>query len=286
MGGRGTSLKTAEDEFLLDVLSTTKLIRQINLCINCSFIFQNPTYSSLELKRLYGEKRVNIIGFYRKAGKAPGDLWESDKAQSLNEERRRFYANWIIEKRASKVLDYGGGSGENLADERLSGIVRYTWNFGEDADSKSEVKVVRSLSECGIVDAVIHTHVLEHEPVPIIGLKWLRKISKSNGWLMLEVPFDYFERLITRRPGAVWHVNHFNRSTLARLLNRAGWSCKNIELSYRSYQNRNQLCFVLECQPSSYHESALSGSNYFPMLIDFAKWLFFRIRSKFDNANN
>lgn len=270
---RPGSLQAAEDAFLLDRFGTAVLERSLSLCLSCSFIFQNPTYSRRDLERIYGVQRTNICDLYMQAGYSPSDLWDSAEARRTERQRRSHYTDWLLRQKPQRILDYGGNKGQNIASPLLAGTTRYLYDFENTQGEGNGIQTVADPSACRDIDAILHTHVLEHEPDPQNGLMCLRRCVSPRGRLLLEVPFDYFERLLSHRPGAIWHVNHFNRSTLRRLLARAGWVWESIAVEHRPYQNGFQVCLVAECRPRGAANRDVRNIWMMQWVVDLAVWL-------------
>ena len=109
-----------EDQFLLERLEKTTIIRSIFLCRSCFFLFQNPTYDHVELNNLYNNERPGILKHYKAVGVTAEDLWDSELSKKNLAERQKRYAHEIIARRGRKVLDYGGGAGINLTHPSLN----------------------------------------------------------------------------------------------------------------------------------------------------------------------
>ena len=242
-------LRDAENQILLGRLERKSLVRQIYLCLSCSFLFQNPTYDAHELQQIYGEAGPRSVDYYESVGKSAKDLWASPIARKHSNERQSTYADAILASGASQILDYGGGSGINLQHSLLNHTKRYVYDFGKDSVSEKKIISIKSLETEKCFDFILHTHVLEHERDPISSLKKLRQLIAPKGTLYLEVPFDYTERIISRRPGAIWHVNHFNRKTIVEVGMRAGWWCKEIRVTRLPYSHLFLNCIVALMKP-------------------------------------
>ena len=61
------------------------------------------------------------------------DLWASTVSQKKLAERQSRYANEIINRGGTKILDYGGDSGINLLHCSLNDTERYVYDFGRDS---------------------------------------------------------------------------------------------------------------------------------------------------------
>jgi len=243
------SLVDAEDQFLLDRLKRRSLIRFTYLCCSCSFLFQNPTYDEEDLLLLYSNKGKGTIDYYKNVEKPEKDLFSFTLTQEHLKERQKRYAELIVSSQAANILDYGGSSGTNLMHPLLEDKDRYVYNFGKDSKLEKGIIVIKSLDIKNHFDYILNTHVLEHEPDPKATLKKLRQLIAPDGHLYIEVPFEYTERILTRRPGAIWHINYFNRKTIIEIAEKAGWRCERFEIRPLPYGHLILNCIVAIMRP-------------------------------------
>ncbi|MEA3428046.1 MAG: class I SAM-dependent methyltransferase [Thermodesulfobacteriota bacterium] len=241
----------AEDQFFLEQLKKSTLVRTIYLCRSCYLLFQNPTYDHVDLKNLYNKSGPGIIRYYKAVGLTAEDLWASTVSQKKMAERQSRYANEIINRGGTKILDYGGGSGINLLHRSLNDTERYVYDFGRDSSPEYGIHLIKSLNVDHRFNFILHTHVLEHEPDPQFSLSKLRQLISPEGSLLLEVPFEYAERFLTRRPGAVWHVNYFNRKSIIEIAERTGWFCETIKIKNLPYGHISINCIIAILRPGS-----------------------------------
>ncbi len=273
-------LALAENQLLLAKLKLDKYERALSLCLSCSFLFQNPTYDGNDLKNIYDPDNVGYAEISQKVGKTPKDLWDSDRGRENTQKRQERYGKLIQSFKSTRILDYGGGKGENLLSETIKNTERYVFNFGVSDLAGDDLKLLPGLTADLTFDFILHTHVLEHEPDPAGSLSKLREIIEPQGVLYIELPFEYWERFITRRPGAIWHVNYFNRNTLIMTANKAGWVCTDIEIKLRPYSNNIIPCLSAVLRPR--HDSTSRGATHklINYLYDFMKFAQFRAVGK------
>lgn len=245
------SLVDAEDQFLLERLKRTSLIRSTSLCFSCSFLFQNPTYDNEDLKNIYGNKGKGITGYYKEMENSGKDAFLLTLAQQNLKRRQKRYAESIVNLHGTSILDYGGGNGINLVHPLLKDTKRYVYDFGKDTRLEKDVIAIKNLEIEDHFDFILNTHVLEHEPDPQATLRKLRQLITPAGHLYLEVPFEYSERLLTRRPGAIWHVNYFNRKTIIEIAERTGWFCETIKIKNLPYGHFSITCIIATLRPAS-----------------------------------
>lgn len=267
----------AEDQFLLERLKKSILTRTIYLCRSCYLLFQNPTYDHVDLKNLYNKSDPGIIRCYESVGLTAEDLWASTVSQKRLTERQSRYANEIINRGGTKILDYGGGSGINLLHSSLKDTKRYVYDFGRDSLPEDRIHLIKSLNVDHCFNFILHTHVLEHEPDPHFSLTKLRQLISPEGVLLLEVPFEYAERLLTRRPGAVWHVNYFNRKSIIELAERTGWSCETIKIKKLPYGHMSINSIVAIFSLASKGKKRKGSSENIQIVYDVILSLFMRL---------
>ena len=244
------SLTEAENQFLLLNLKKSRVERNLYLCRECSFLFQNPTYGKEDLKNLYGATGSNIKDCYQCAKKSEIACWSLSAKNNLAKRRER-YANAITSIGKNHILDYGGNRGGNLQHPSLNHKKRCVYDFGRDRSPENGIRSIKNLDSKLRFDFILHTHVLEHEPDPLFSMRKLRKLVTPNGVLYLEVPFEYAERLLTRRPGSIWHVNYFNRKTIIEIANRTAWKCESIKISNNPYNHFYMNCITAILSPRS-----------------------------------
>jgi SAM-dependent methyltransferase len=246
---RWKTLAESERQLLLSRLGKERVTRSLSLCPSCSFLFQNPAYDSGELGRLYAHIPGEYARFALAAGIPVDLLWESPRARENLRERQQRYAEIVLSGGAGSVHDYGGGNGANLRGPSRASVERSVYDCGQPETAAAGVTVVDGLGTVPRFDCILHTHVLEHEPDPLDSLRKLRSVIRPGGFLYLEVPFEYGERLVSRRPGAVWHVGFFNRRTILIASARAGWVCERLDLADLPYSTERIACISAILRP-------------------------------------
>ena len=270
----------AENQFLLDRLNKASLTRHIYFCRSCTFLFQNPTFDDHDLKNIYDNTRKGSIHYYKKSQKAQDNFKQESLVKRTREKRQERYAKIILSYKGTKILDYGGDVGDNLAHPFLIDAKKYVYDFGRERPARAGIALIKDLNVSEPFDFILNTHVLEHEPDPKSTLLNLRSMIEPGGTLYLEVPFEYVERLLTRRPGAVWHVNYFNRKTLIELANRTGWRCNSINVEMLPYVNITMNCMVATMSPDRRYLNMYRPKQNILMICDFIKWLRYRLKMR------
>ena len=267
------NLIDAEDQFLLDRLNKTTLTRNICFCRSCTFLFQNPTFDRQELKDIYESNRRGTKEYYRKVKTEEDGLIEDSLIRRNQQKRQERYAKIITSYKGTKILDYGGDIGDNLSHHLLKSTKKYVYDFGRDRTVRSGITLLRSLDVEMDFDFIMHTHVLEHEPEPIVTLRNLRRLIAPGGVLYLEVPFEYMERILTRRPGAVWHLNYFNRSSILEIAARSEWQCESFEIINLPYSGLLTNCIAAFMRPGIKGPGCHKYAHYTGMVFDLLKWI-------------
>ena len=253
-------------------------MRQIYLCKSCTFLFQNPTYDEEELKCIYGIKGRENCTSKKNAGKEKKAIAHFDTAAQNIKRRQRRYADLILGLNRKRVLDYGGETGINLAHSDLDNIDRYVYDFGKDTVPEKGIEAIKNLNDDGYFDMILYTHVIEHEPEPKATLERMRKLISSGGYLYVEVPFEYMERIITRRPGAVWHINYFNRKTLIEIALRSGWEVEHIKIKNLPYGPLQMNCIAVVFKTGSFNTMEPHPFLYVRIFFDMLLCLLERFR--------
>jgi SAM-dependent methyltransferase len=144
---------------------------------------------------------------------------------------------WVASLRAHKlapligrddvVLEYGVGSGWNLADLQCQRKLGFdVSDFLEPSLRKQGIEFVSDTKDLpeSIADVVICHHTLEHVPHPAEVLSEMRRLLKPAGRLLLYVPFEIegrYERFNPSEPNH--HLYSWNAQTLGNLVQESGY---------------------------------------------------------------
>ncbi len=215
-----------------DILYGNKGNFSYNKCQNCELVYLNPRPSEKEIGKYYPK------------------TYEKHKI----EQKKTFYRilvdiflklqlNLRIPfKKNGKFLEIGAGQGYLLENAEKIG-----WNVtGIEINKKAAEKISKKLGikiftkdllECKFkknsFDVVAIIHTLEHMHHPFKELKEIHKILKPGGMIWIEVPnIDSFEfKLFKKKWYALQppvHLTHFNKKTISKTLNKAGFKIKKI----------------------------------------------------------
>lgn len=206
---------TARDPLSQDVF---QLVR----CMQCGLTYVNPRPSGDQLSAYYASS------YYGNRHPALKDTFMDLRARKIG-----------LPEDEDPILDLGCGSGDFLLACRRRG-----WNtVGVE---QPEAPAMRRLKDVGIrvvspdemesiesnsINTVTAWHVLEHLPEPRATFDQVRRILKPGGRFVIEVP--NFASWQARLAGPDWfhvdvprHLLHFDRASLATLLDRSNFSAE------------------------------------------------------------
>ncbi len=209
--GSGASLPLASHDRRLKRLTSV-------VCAGCGLVRTDPMPTEAELAAYY---RWNYRADYQfVAGRPPRRHLQRTRAEAV----RR--ADLLALPPGARVLDFGSGSGEFLAEGQRRGWTMLGVEPGESYAAHARglgVRVLPALDQAqGPFDAVTAHHVLEHLRDPLAALRALAALLAPGGVAYLSVPDmgpapkPAFERLHFA------HVHGFVPATLDLLAARAG----------------------------------------------------------------
>lgn len=205
------------------------------LCPQCRFVFQRDRFSDELLGALY----------------ASDTSFEFDPSPALRAvveanlvERRRVISDAMAQHGFDKhatVLDIGGGIGEcctQLVDEHNVLLVDASDREPVDPRIRKIPGLFAEQLAEGSCDVVVLNHVLEHVFSPSRMLNSVHRVTRPNGIVVVEVPFELYTPLVARHLGDWRHVVYFSRATLAKFLAKAGFSVQRMALEEGCYGPR------------------------------------------------
>jgi len=216
-------------------LAFRKGIYNIVECQNCGQMFLNPRLDNDLYKQIYDE-------FFAKPNF--NKFW-----QILN--NLKYIIDRKIPTRGGKLLDVGCGLGFFMKVKRDEGwevfgvdIAKYatefsrnTWNLNVKEGRLSEQKYPNDF-----FDVITMWQYFEHETDPIGILLETKRILKSGGLIVINVPnMDSLEVKVFKERTCYWspptHVFHYTPETLSRILEKTGFKVNKITFSFYSPQS-------------------------------------------------
>lgn len=201
-------------------------------CLTCGLIYQNPQPHFNPLKNRYSEKYFyyefeNHHNFFELMRKTLHDIKFHEKIS------KEFISG-------KKFLDIGCATGL-----LLNYIRQYGWDVQGIEIDKYSVQYAKKNFNLNIINKpledveiqnesfhVIHwSHVIEHLPSPVNGLKKIYKMLKKNGYMLLTTPrADSFQQNLFKQNWRSYHRDHvtiFSRKTLCEMVQQTGFEILN-----------------------------------------------------------
>lgn len=203
----------------------------LDVCQDCQHVFTAPAPTKKELHHIY----KNLYGYDAHL------LIQKEKAYRGNE-----YAKIVAQqssKKGGKVLEIGCMHGYLLSALKDRGFTVSGVELDADAVEYCKTRglnVVQNSMENFLADSretydiIFMSHVLEHIADPRGGLTLLKKHLTKNGKLIVVVPNSHARS--AKLFGKFWgywqvpvHINHFNKKSISRLFDDAGYTIKKID---------------------------------------------------------
>jgi len=220
-------------------------------CCSCGFLFYNPRLEDDELLRLYRDYRSSDYQRMRHSAEPwYTEKFNADLASASSYAVRQMKLAPILDrvlfgKKISRVLDYGGDSGDLVA-----GLIEGAEAFVYDISGKPGAQGVTATMDPAScqADLIVNSNVLEHVGFPRVLMSELLDAAPIGGLLFIEVPCEQpfgSQRLMRRtaqmiltaftrprllryvlRPSSLYmmheHVNYFTEASLIALVRVAG----------------------------------------------------------------
>lgn len=227
-GEASTPFISAEDD-LTGNPGTFHFVR----CDACGLVYQNPRVTLDRIKAYYDDNYIAHRGNNRWGILAPFYRWAMDK---LDRDKDRLLSRYIALAGNHRVLDVGCGAGTFL--ERLR--QRYGCSIvGVDFKDLTHLPSFKHMEfHCGVFyeqplvdhsyDLITMWHFLEHDYEPLRSLETARRLIRSDGLMLVEVPrLDSlsFKLFGHRWPGlqAPQHTVLYTKESLLRCVKQTGW---------------------------------------------------------------
>ncbi|MCU7946690.1 MAG: class I SAM-dependent methyltransferase [Candidatus Thiodiazotropha sp. (ex Cardiolucina cf. quadrata)] len=169
------------------------------------------------------------------------ERYQGDQGRKYHGKKREIPENafpWVAQLRYEKiapyvgsrdvVMEYGVGFGWNIA--KLDCAKRLGFDLAQHLEpmvSKQGIEFVPDTSqlEDHCIDVLVCHHVLEHVPSPIDVLAEINRLLKSDGLLLLFVPYEKEKRYRMYDPAEPnHHLYAWNVQTLGNLVSDAGFT--------------------------------------------------------------
>lgn len=223
----------------------TGTFHQVVKCGSCGLVYVNPQPDSTELGSYYPQIYYGDTPF----------LYEKVDANARFKRVRKLVTKGCV------VLDIGCGRGLLLAKLHEVGCEVWGTELSQDSSRYAQQTlrlniINRELADCDLAsehfDLITMFHSLEHMTSPRNTLKEIRRILKSGGVLVVEVP--RFESLHSRLFKDKWfhldvprHLFHFSDRSLEQLLTTAGFKVHRKTYHDIMYDSFGALQSILNC---------------------------------------
>jgi SAM-dependent methyltransferase len=206
-------------------------------CTICAYKHIEPMPTEQELDQFYSvEFYESFWGDYIQK-----NLRDKEWLNIQNMEKYDFFES-VLPKARRRVLDIGSGPGFFLELGKSQSWIETGLEPGRAAYAFSKELGLnihncffnsKNYSDFGEFDVVHMNNVLEHIPDPMAMLNMCYKIIDDGGLICITSPNDYnpFQLAIANYTGKKqwWfapeeHVNYFNKNTLTKLLEKAGFT--------------------------------------------------------------
>lgn len=253
-----------------------KIDKSICKCCHCGLVFMKDPLINDDAPGYYEEE-------YRNFYQAPPaeEFFNTHIAESYQRIKKiHMYLN-----DTSKILEIGSATGNLLSALKDSGYSELTGieldkNYSQYSIEELGLNIYQKpLKEISFdensFDAILCFHVLEHFSGPLAFLKEVKRILRPSGTLIIEVPNvdDYLISLFKLKSYTEFyyqpaHNFYFSRSTLTKLINKAGFNKININL-YQRHSFYNGINWLKIGKPSG-----LNGSKKATIATDIVNKLF------------
>lgn len=209
---------------------------QFQQCKNCDLVFLNPKVPQEDLKNYYNSYYLPYRGAAAWGKFKPQVAASQDK---LDKKRAAWVGDYQGIDSQSVLLDIGCGKPTFLQacaqkyQCKCIGLDFTNEGWKDNAEDFKNLNLlvgeVKDLSVDLQPDMITMWHYLEHDYDPVQTLQHLKKISKRNTRLLIEVP--NFESESRKKYGEYWagyhsprHTFLFSPDNLKRLLAHTGWT--------------------------------------------------------------
>lgn len=213
-------------------------------CKKCGHVQLYPIPTQQDDNKFYDEnmqdKNVNDVGDIKRA-----------KRKMMEDTIRRVNLIRKLTQKKGKILEIGSGHGFFLEMMRKSGYKMTGIEISKEKRKFSkrvtdvkvlDVNINEEMPDVGNFDVIVMFQVLEHIIDPIGFLRNVRKLLKSNGKIIVEVPNcdDFQLRLHKEYREFYWeraHISYFTPKTLKSVFGMVGFNTKILGTQRYSIEN-------------------------------------------------
>ncbi len=186
--------------------------------------------------------------------------YRGEQGRAYHEQKRGLpeaASAWVAKSRASKfaqyvkrsdtVFEYGVGWGWNLAS--LDCAEKIGFDISEVVQEKVRKRGIKTVSSIDVIgdaciDVALCHHTLEHVLAPAEALKQMHRILRSDGKLLLFVPYERESKYTRFTPGEPnRHLYSWNCQTLGNLVEDCGFKVVESDVTMYGY-DRFSACWA------------------------------------------
>ncbi len=229
---------------------TTAVFNSI-LCNSCGLIFTNPRFSENELKLKYDT--IDELGSVKHRIKNSPAIDAEKRANRIFNLIKSHYKPHS--KRRSKILDFGGASGDNLVpfiSNFQCNVIDYEkWDLPAGVEYRG--RNLSDLKKGEQFDVILLLHTLEHIIQPKVLLNELCKYLSETGIIYVEVPLGCFkEWKYLDEP--LTHINFFSEQSLFECFRLLKLNVLHLDTSFQRVTTSKKWCLnIIGTKKSSDH---------------------------------
>lgn len=214
----------------LDTLGEVEI--KLSICLDCSFIYQNPQLTYDALMQHYNQNS---------SGNIHREYNQNDRATKLMIERENFLSEFISTSNIKTICDIGGGNGYFLSNLKMNSNIERILIEPSNAilqnNDSNITKIKQSIEDIAIlkykkIDMLMCISALEHFKNPSQIMEKFNELLNDEGYLFIEVP-NSLKPYDTLGEFYIYeHLNHFTFQTLQSLVNKHNFYVVKMEESF------------------------------------------------------
>jgi hypothetical protein len=264
-----TSRFNWESDSTMKLLGWKETEAQLRFCPKC---FHSIIFPKFDASKLYGvrgpEVRKEIYESYfpdKSYGEKLKKINFSQDFLRMSQEFLRFHQTAVFvakfiqttftEIKEIKILDWGGGDGyiSSLYSSILRAITGLpvndlVYDYTNWEISKSKKVGIEDLKKMDKFHVIIFSHILEHTHDPVGTIKSAVPFLEDKGLVICEVPDErchIIKALLKMKYGLNYHVAHFSKRSLHRVLEHARLNNIHTTYQYNSSFRGNKISSVV-----------------------------------------